>query len=125
MDKQLKELQELYASPEYRRASQLAKVDSKKLMGDRDRHTERRAWNRAAELEATMKAEEPQRQDRDGRGNIKSPGGLMKGRAKFILPEVFRIKKLPAHEPGPRILSIACALAQRPEERLQRRAPSR
>jgi len=93
----IQELSEIYGSPEYKKASQLA-ATNKAMLDDPSRAQERHVWLRAEELERTLKAAEPKRQDRDYAGNPKSPDPLVKGRAHFIHDEVMRISKLPAHE---------------------------
>jgi hypothetical protein len=84
-------------------------------MGDPDRHAERRAWNRAQELEAAMKAEEPKRQERDDRGNIRSPGGVMKSTTKFISSRVMDLSKLPPLEQAHRARELAAQMRNDPK----------
>ncbi len=95
-DKQMTELQNLYASSEYRRASNM-RTDRAKL-NDPANRAARLAWNRAQELEAAMKAEQPARQDRDYAGNPKSPGGVMKPTDRYIPTTISDLAKLPPVE---------------------------
>ena len=54
----IQELSELYASPEYKKASQLA-ATNKAMLDDPSRAQEKHAWMRAAKLERSLKAAEP------------------------------------------------------------------
>ena len=107
------ELSQLYASSEYKRASLLAKTNSAKL-NDPDHRAEKSAWNRAAELEAAVKASEPKRQDVAYDGSPKSPGGLMKDTSRYVASSILELSKLPPGEQANRAREMAAAMRNDP-----------